>query len=228
MPASSPDYCRLPKLAAIEPGYVVLAAVLWGGATALLAQHLAPPEYAWASRTMSELAAQGYRLKWVMQASMMGYGGLLLLAVALKAGRMQGLGIPSPDWLLMAYAVAILLAGVFSTASFDGTPPSSQAEADLHMGLAFAAGVALAGSVAWSYSLETLPSPKRSHLLALLVIAAMAMLYGLAGHGLLPLGKGLAQRGWHLSCVAWILGSYGPWMRPGHHRDRAATARGHR
>lgn len=193
--------------ASLDPAHLVLGSVAWGLTVGLLAQAVAPPQYVWQYQTLSELAGQGYGLKWIMQASMLGYGGMLFYAALLRVQSAQRrLG---PVLMLMLYAGFIVLCGAFSTRSFDGTPPASPLVMDLHIAMICAAGIAVGGAVLWSHFAETDPRLKGAHLLTLLTLVVLALLYALANWQLIALGKGLPQRAFHIVCLIWITATYG-------------------
>ncbi|MHA2066078.1 MAG: hypothetical protein ACXABY_17040, partial [Candidatus Thorarchaeota archaeon] len=57
--------------------YYAFISVLYIIIIAAVAHHDTPEEYEWRSNTISDLAAQGYGRKWLMQLGFIGFGLLL-------------------------------------------------------------------------------------------------------------------------------------------------------
>lgn len=50
----------------------------------IIAHFFAPPEYNWTQNTVSDLAAQGLKYQWIMQAGFIGFGFTRLISALFK------------------------------------------------------------------------------------------------------------------------------------------------
>jgi hypothetical membrane protein len=182
---------------------MVTVSIIYFIAVIVLAHFFAPPEYKWTQNTISDLAAQGLKYQWIMQAGFIGFGLLLNLGFVQKFIAAQK--ISYPDLLIMLYGLAILLSGFFSTEPFIKGLSYSVQESNLHSLFATVAGIAF--SLGIFYRLVTAPTPgeKWMHGIFLLVVIGTSLLFGLSENGLLPVAKGIVQRSLYLVSFIWLL-----------------------
>lgn len=158
-----------------------------------VAHLVAPEEYQWRSNTISDLAAQGYDSKWIMQIGLIGFG--LLLGTGSAAQMLQF----QIDWFteipLLAYAGLVSASGVFSTRPFVGTEDYSERDDRLHSFFAQTGGVFFTVAILLkSLGAESLVLAA-PHILFLLLVSLTAMFYGKSE----PSMRGVAQR------IMWVV-----------------------
>jgi hypothetical membrane protein len=168
----------------------------------VLAHFFTPPEYNWTQNTVSDLAAQGMKYQWMMQAGFIGFGLLLNLGFVQKFIAAQK--VSYPDLLIMLYGLAILLSGFFSTAPFIPGVSYSAQESNLHSVFATTAGIAF--SLGILYRLVTAPTPaeKWQHALFLVLVMGTSLLFGLSESEIIPVAKGIVQRLLYLVSFLWL------------------------
>ncbi len=169
----------------------------------IIAHFFVPPEYHWSQHTISDLAAQGLKYQWIMQAGFIGFG--LLLNIGFVSKFIVAKRIFYPDLLIMLYGLAVLLSGFFSAAPFlDGVAYSVQ-EDKLHSIFAQAAGLFFSISIL-AYLLWTSdPTEKLIHTIFLILVIGTSMVFGLEENGIIHLGRGVIQRTLYLVSFVWLL-----------------------
>lgn len=141
----------------------------------------APRGYRWTNNTISELAAQGHRDKFVMQAGFVGFGSLLNIGFV---GRIIANGGANPaDILVMLYGFAVFLSGFACTAPIDDTVEFSTREAWWHSMFAAAAGVCLSLGILGYAILAVQPAERWLHIIFLVLITGISLMFGLAARG---------------------------------------------
>lgn len=168
----------------------------------VLAHFFAPPEYKWTQNTISDLAAQGLKYQWIMQAGFIGFGLLLNLGFMQKFIAAQK--ISYPDLLIMLYGLAILLSGFFSTEPFINGLSYSVPESNLHSLFATVAGIAFSLGIFYRLMIAAIPGEKWLHGIFLLLVMGASLLFGLSESGTLPLAKGIVQRSLYLVSFIWL------------------------
>lgn len=175
-------------------------------AVILLAHFFAPPEYNWTQNTVSDLAAQGLKNQWMMQAGFVGFGLLLNIGFAQKFLAAQK--VSYPDLLIMLYGLAILFSGFFSTAPFIQGVSYSVQESNLHSVFATTAGIAFSLGIFYRLMIAPTPTEKWQHAIFLVLVMGTSLLFGLSENGLLPVAKGVLQRSLYLVSFLWLYLSY--------------------
>jgi hypothetical membrane protein len=170
----------------------------------ILAAHLfAPPGYLWTQNTISELASQGHPYKWIMQAGLGGFGGLVVLAVGLSFFKTRKVTYPLLPIAL--YGFAILLSGIYCAAPIDSSIPYSISEAKLHSAFATTAGLSLSLGIFWRIFRSSNDGERLAHSIFLTAVFALSVLFGLAEDGTIAIGKGIVQRLLYMSGFAWLI-----------------------
>jgi len=190
---------------------MVVVSVVYFVAVIVLAHFFAPPGYHWTQNTVSELAAQGHRHKWIMQAGFIGFGALLNAGILVKFAATGKVNYP--DVLLMVYGVAILLSGIFCAAPADESISHSVREAGLHSFFASVAGVSFSLAVLWHLLVSSGGNERMFHAGFLVAIVGSSMLFGLSENGVVGIGQGVVQRILYLVSFVWLI-AQGYW-RPG-------------
>jgi hypothetical membrane protein len=182
---------------------VILASVIYFVAVIVIAHFFAPSTYRWTHNTVSDLAAQGLKYQWLMQAGFIGFGLLLNLGFILKfveAGK-----VSYPDLLVMVYGLAILLSGFFSAAPFLPGVQYSVRAASLHSLFATLAGISFTIGIFYRSVTAPTPAERWIHLIFFVLVTGFSLLFGLCENGVIQLGKGLAQRGLYLVSFIWLV-----------------------
>ena len=180
----------------------LLPAVVYFVAVIFVAHLFAPSGYVWMKNTVSELASQGHRHKWIMQTGFIGFGILLAIGLILK---WRALGsIHYPDIPILIYGLSILLAGIFCTAPIDPTLPFSTREAQLHSLFATVAGFVLSGAILWYALIASSTTERVYQMVFLMLIVGISMAFGAAESGSFPVGRGIVQRGLYLVAFIWL------------------------
>ena len=182
---------------------VILASVIYFVVVIVIAHFFAPPAYRWTRNTISDLAAQGLKYKWIMQAGFIGFGVLLNLGFVLKF--IDARKVSYPDILVMVYGLAILLSGFFSTAPFLEGVKYSLPESKLHSLFATVAGISFTIGIFYRAVTAPTSAERWMHVLFFVLVTGFSMLFGLCENGVIQLGKGLAQRGLYLVSFIWLV-----------------------
>ncbi|UCE09874.1 MAG: DUF998 domain-containing protein [Candidatus Thorarchaeota archaeon] len=123
-----------------------LISVLYFIVIAIVAHLLTPSEYDWKRNSISELGAQQYENKWVMQIGLGGFGLILTIGGIF---RLLGLG---PTWFVevpvLVYAGSLILTGIFCTKPFVQSEDYSKREDKLHSVFANLTGISFSAAVA--------------------------------------------------------------------------------
>ena len=181
----------------------IIASVIYFVAVIVIAHFFAPPGYRWTRNTVSDLAAQGLKYQWIMQAGFIGFGVLLNLGFILKF--IDARKVSYPDLLIMLYGLAILLSGFFSTAPFLEGVKYSEQESKLHSLFATVAGVCFTLGILIRLLTAVTPGERWLHIVFLILVMGISLTFGLAENGTLALGKGIIQRSLYLISFGWLL-----------------------
>jgi hypothetical membrane protein len=167
----------------------------------ILVAHIFVPEpYNWMHNTISELASQGYRNKWIMQVGFIGFGILLSIGVFQNIRLEENYRFH--QILLVIYAVGILLAGIFCTRPFVDGIPYSEVEARLHSIFASIAGFALSAAMLL-YFLTDHSRRRILHAISLVLVLGLSISFGLASSY-----AGIVQRILYLVGFIWLVFIY--------------------
>ncbi len=181
---------------------IIPIAVIYFIAVIIIAHFFAPPEYNWTQNTVSDLAAQGLKYQWVMQAGFIGFGLLLNIGFAQKFIATQK--VSYPDLLIMIYGLAILLSGFLSTEPFIKGVSYSVKESNLHSLCATVAGFAFTFGIFYRLVIAPTSGEKWLHAIFFLLVMGTSLLFGLSESGVLPIAKGIIQRSLYLVSFIWL------------------------
>lgn len=187
---------------------LVMFSVVYFVAVILVAHFFAHPGYAWAQNTISELASQGHRHKWIMQLGFIGFGLLLSGGLVLKS--IDAKRIHYPDILLGLYGLAIIVTGFFCEKPIAATISYSVKEASIHSAFATVAGISLSLGMLGYLLMAATPSERVFHAVFLALVVGFSMLFGLTENETIGIGKGIVQRGLYLVSFVWLL--VGQWF----------------
>lgn len=158
--------------------------------------------YDWTRNTISELASQTHKYKWIMQSGFIGFGILLNIGLILKFIELQRINYP--DILIMLYGVAILVTGFYCEKPIDETVNYSLPEARVHSIFATIAGVCLSLGILWYLITSTTSSERAFHIVFLILVMGISMIFGLSENEIIGIGKGLVQRSLYLASFIWL------------------------
>ena len=176
--------------------------ILYFVAVIVIAHFFTPAEYHWTQNTISDLAAQGLKYQWIMQAGFIGFGLLLNLGFIQKFIAAQK--VFYPDLLIMLYGLAILLSGFFSAEPFIKRLSYSVQESNLHSFFATLAGISFSLGIFYRLVMASTPGERWLHALFLVLVMGTSLLFGLSENETLPLAKGLVQRSLYLVSFLWL------------------------
>lgn len=143
--------------------------------------------------TISDLGAQGYRRKAIMQAGFLLFGVSVAAGVVLNGNALRTLP-------LGIYGASIAFTGIFCTKPFeDSVQGYSVLQDRLHSLFATLAGFCFCAAIALQAMFSATGAEAGLHLLFLGVVTALSILFGLTGNF-----RGLVQRGLYLVSLYWL------------------------
>jgi hypothetical membrane protein len=169
----------------------------------ILAHFFSQPGYDWTLNTVSDLAAQGHKNKWIMQAGFIGFGILLNIGfITLFISEQQ---VIIPNLLIMLFGISILLSGIFCTKPIEQSLDYSKIAAQWHSNFAFIAGLSFNIAIVWYIFEANSLTEKLFHALFMIAIMGTSALFGLSENGRIKMGKGLVQKLMYLISFVWLL-----------------------
>lgn len=181
---------------------LVLLALAYFATVFLVAQHRAPDAYSPRRHTISQLAAQGYDGRRLMQLGFALYGAVF--TTALLWTMWQSDAPVYRDLPHLVYGLALLPTGAFSTVPFTRTPRVSRREARLHALFAQVAGGAFGIGILVHATIYPAEPGRVFHVLSGTLYAVVAVWFVLT-----RVSKGLAQRILYGYGSVWLLATYG-------------------
>jgi hypothetical membrane protein len=164
----------------------------------IVAHVVATHQYDWMKNTISDLGAQGYQRKLIMQTGFILFGAMMVAGVVLN-------GLSWRTAPILIYAVCVGLTGVFCTKPFFQATGYSVAQATAHSVLAQIAGIAFTTSIVVQFFLATTNNQRFIHLFFLVMVVAFSMLFAL-----LPAVQGVSQRLLYLVSFVWLIRFFRP------------------
>jgi hypothetical membrane protein len=181
----------------IKTQYPTLATCLFMLAI-LLAHLFSPSEYQWTKNTISDLGAQGYDKKAIMQIGFLLFGLILVAGVILNGSRW-------PTTPILLYGFSVALTGIFCTAPFLQGIQHSSAQATLHSIFAQLAGVAFCIGILTQYWFAADSVSKITHIFFFLLVMVLS-----ASFGIFKDQQGIMQRLLYLASFVWLVKYYRP------------------
>ncbi len=180
----------------------VALSIVYFVAVIIISHFFTQPGYEWTQNTISELASQTHRYKWIMQSGFIGFGILLNIGLILKFVELRSINYP--DILIMLYGTAILVTGFYCERPIDETISYSLSEARIHSFFAMIAGICLSLAILWYLIAAGSVQEKLFHLVFLILVMGISLFFGLAENGMISIGKGLVQRSLYLVSLIWL------------------------
>lgn len=173
-------------------------AVVFVSIILITAHIIAPNSYDWTQHTISQLAAQGYSMGWVMQVGFIGFGALVL-AEALRRLAYDPMRKLTEGPILVC-GVMFILSSIFSTRPFIVGIPYSENEAIIHGTMSTLARIAIPVSML-SYAIIEKPGTRKViHVVSfVLVISLNAMME------IMNYGEGIVQRVLCAVVLTWLV-----------------------
>ncbi|MHA2220778.1 MAG: DUF998 domain-containing protein [Candidatus Thorarchaeota archaeon] len=178
-----------------------IIAVVFFLVVAAVSHLVTPPSYDWRENSISELAAQKYNNKWIMQIGLSGFGFLLGGGILIRM--VQGGSVWFQEIPILIYAISILMTGVFCTKPFFESDDYSHFEDRVHSifanltGISFSLGVTMRMVLAISlvdFILNT--------------VFLFLVLAGSIAFSKVSTGRGIVQRGIFFLGFLWLVSLY--------------------
>jgi hypothetical membrane protein len=164
----------------------------------IIAAHIVSTDnYNWTKNTISDLGAQGYAKKLIMQIGFLAFG--LTLAIGLF---LNGLTLRTSP--IFIYGICVALTGIFCTKPFVYLETYSAAQSTLHSTFAQIAGVTFSIGILTQIFFTT-DNIKYIHLAFFILVIGLS-----ATFGLLKNYQGIAQRLLYLTSFIWLIKYYKP------------------
>jgi hypothetical protein len=165
-------------------------------AVILAAHFIAPKEYNWRENTISELASQKYKYRFIMQLGFIGFGVLLSVGI-ISDLLIQSLDVKNIP--ILVYSLSVMLSGVFSTKPFNNSLDFSKRESQLHSLFAQIAGLAFSiGVLAYFFYVDSIWL-KIVHFGFFLFVIIVSFLFGRVNTN-----KGILQRVLYIGSFIWL------------------------
>lgn len=153
-------------------------------------------QYDWTKNTISDLGAQGYDRKKIMQFGFLVFG--LTLSVGILANGLTWRTTP-----ILIYAVCVGLTGIFCTKPFFNLNDYSATQSTIHSVLAQVAGIAFTLGILLQLYYTDDKNEKWIHLFFFILVVGLS-----ASFGLVKNYQGIAQRLLYLTSFIWLVNYY--------------------
>ncbi len=164
----------------------------------IVAHILSADNYDWTENTISDLGAQGYNRKLIMQIGFIAFGLILTIGLFLN-------GLTWRTAPILVYGFCVALTGVFCTKPFADFDTYSTIHSTLHSIFAQIAGVTFSIGILTQMFFITDNNSKYIHLVFFVLIIGLS-----ATFGLLKNYQGIAQRLLYLISFIWLIKYYKP------------------
>jgi hypothetical membrane protein len=164
----------------------------------IVAHIFSAENYDWTKNTISDLGAQGYEKKLIMQIGFLAFGlslttGLLLNGLTLRT-------IP-----ILIYGLCVALTGIFCTKPFTDITIYSTTQSTLHSTFAQIAGITFSVGILTQIFFTSDNKTKYIHIVSFILVIGFSSLFGL-----LKNYQGIAQRLLYLVSFIWLIKYYKP------------------
>jgi len=163
-----------------------------------IAQIYSSNPYDWTRNTISDLGAQAYDKKLIMQLGFLVFGILLVLGILLQ-------GLSWRNLPILIYGLCIALTGVFCTKPFFPTEHYLELESNIHSVLAKLAGIAFTLGILIQTFYASNKTEKWLHVLFFTLVISLS-----ASFGLFKTYQGILQRLLYLTSFIWLVKFYRP------------------
>jgi hypothetical membrane protein len=164
----------------------------------IVAHIFSTDNYEWTKNTVSDLGAQGYDRKLIMQIGFLAFGLTLSVGIFLN-------GLSWRTSPIFIYGICVALTGIFCTKPFVDTDTYSTTQSTLHSTFAQIAGVTFSMGILTQIFFTTDNNIKYIHLAFFILVIGLS-----ASFGLLNNYQGIAQRILYLTSFIWLIKYYKP------------------
>lgn len=169
--------------------------------TIVIAHFFVTNPYEWQNNTISELASQNYKHRWIMKSGFIFFGGILSTGIIAKT--LINKKFKFAELLMFIYGIAILISGIYSTKPFIENIEYSVLEANIHSISATIAGFSFSiGIFIFAYQ-ENNKKLKIIHSLFFVFVIGCSIAFGLLNNKI-----GVIQRIMYLGSFTWLLFFY--------------------
>ena len=166
--------------------------------TIVVAHVFATLGYDWTKNTISDLGAQGYDRKLIMQFGFLAFGLTLTAGVLYK-------GLTWRTLPILMYGLCVGLTGVFCTKPFFVSTDYSETQSVIHSALAQLAGVSFTTGILVQKFFTDHKREKWIHLTFFVLVIGLSASFGLVNNY-----QGIIQRLLYLTSFIWLIGFYKP------------------
>ena len=169
--------------------------------TILIAHFFVANPYEWQNNTISELASQNYKYRWIMKSGFIFFGGILSTGIISKA--LINKEFKFAELFMFIYGIAILISGIYSTKPFIENIEYSVLESNIHSISATIAGFSFSIGICMFAYQERNKKLKIIHSLFFIFVISCSIAFGL-----LDARIGVVQRIMYLGSFTWLLFFY--------------------
>jgi hypothetical membrane protein len=181
----------------LKSNYAIISVSLF--AVLILVAHIfSTDQYDWMKNTISDLGAQGYGGKLIMQIGFLSFG--LILSVGLLLNGLSWRTTP-----ILIYGLCVALTGIFCTKPFFDVDSYSTTQSTLHSTFAQIAGVAFSIGMLAQLVFASDKQAKIIHLAFFVLVIALSVAFGV-----LKNNQGIAQRLLYLVSFIWLIKYFKP------------------
>lgn len=177
--------------------YNIIATILFV-IVIVIAHIFSTNSYEWTKNTISDLGAQGYNRKLIMQVGFLAFGLTLALGIIIS-------GLTWRTVLIFIYGLSVGLTGVFCTKPFFNFTNYSELQSSIHSILAQIAGITFTLGILVHLFYSTEKSEKWIHFVFFMLVIGLS-----ASFGLIKNYQGIAQRLLYLTSFFWLIKCYKP------------------
>ena len=156
--------------------------------------------YDWTKNTISDLGAQCYDRKLIMQIGFLAFGLILAIGIFLNGFTWQTAPI-------LIYGICVAMTGIFCTKPFTDIDTYSTTQSTLHSTFAQVAGVAFSIGILTQIFFTSDNITKYIHLAFFVLVVGLSAIFGLLNNY-----QGIAQRLLYLISFIWLIKYYKPWQ----------------
>lgn len=181
----------------LKNNYHIISTILFLSSI-IIAHIFATNNYEWTKNTISDLGAQGYERKLIMQIGFLAFG--LTLAIGIELNGLSWRTTP-----ILIYAICVGLTGVFCTKPFFNFADYSTTQSTIHSIFAQIAGITFSVGILVQLFFSSTNPEKFAHLLFFILIIGFSALFGLVKEY-----QGVFQRLLYLASFIWLIKIYKP------------------
>ena len=164
----------------------------------IVAHVFAKNNYDFSKNTISDLGAQAYDRKGIMQIGFLAFGLTLAMGIFLNGLSVRILPI-------LIYALCVALTGIFCTKPFFSYPIFSEIESTLHSVFAQVAGISFSIGILTQTFYASDKQAKTAHFIFFLLVIGLS-----ASFGLVTNYQGIVQRLLYLVSFIWLIKFFKP------------------